>query len=50
MAGGGRHDAGHLTGVIDLENAGFTDPVYECRLPFFVSPGLRQRGDRGALL
>jgi aminoglycoside phosphotransferase (APT) family kinase protein len=33
-----------LTGVIDFENAGFSDPIYEFLLPFFVSPGLRGRG------
>jgi aminoglycoside phosphotransferase (APT) family kinase protein len=35
---------GQLAGVIDFENAGFSDPVYEFLLPFFVSPGLRDRG------
>lgn len=33
-----------LAGVIDFENAGFSDPIYEFLLPFFVSPGLRGRG------
>lgn len=33
-----------LTDVIDFENAGFSDPIYEFLLPFFVSPGLRGRG------
>jgi aminoglycoside phosphotransferase (APT) family kinase protein len=33
-----------LVGVIDFENAGFSDPIYEFLLPFFVSPGLRRRG------
>jgi aminoglycoside phosphotransferase (APT) family kinase protein len=33
-----------LVGVIDFENAGFSDPIYEFLLPFFVSPGLRDRG------
>ena len=33
-----------LAGVIDFENAGFSDPIYEFLLPFFVSPGLRDRG------
>jgi len=35
---------GQLVGVIDFENAGFSDPIYEFLLPFFVSPGLRGRG------
>lgn len=35
---------GRLAGVIDFENAGFSDPVYEFLLPFFVSPDLRHRG------
>jgi len=35
---------GRLAGVIDFENAAFSDPVYEVLLPFFVSPGLRHRG------
>jgi len=35
---------GQLAGVIDFENAGFSDPIYEFLLPFFVSPGLRGRG------
>ena len=35
---------GRLAGVIDFENAGFSDPIYEFLLPFFVSPGLRDRG------
>lgn len=34
----------HLAGVIDFENAGFSDPIYEFLLPFFVSPALRGRG------
>ncbi len=33
-----------LAGVIDFENAGFSDPVYEFLLPFFVLPQLRGRG------
>lgn len=33
-----------LAGVIDFENAGFSDPIYEFLLPFFVSPQLRGRG------
>jgi aminoglycoside phosphotransferase (APT) family kinase protein len=35
---------GQLAGVIDFETAGFSDPIYEFLLPFFVSPGLRSRG------
>jgi aminoglycoside phosphotransferase (APT) family kinase protein len=33
-----------LVGVIDFENAGFSDPIFEFLLPFFVSPELRGRG------
>ncbi|HEY45051.1 MAG TPA: phosphotransferase [Anaerolineae bacterium] len=33
-----------IVGVIDFENAGFSDPIYEFLLPFFVSPGLLDRG------
>lgn len=33
-----------LVGVIDFENAGFSDPIFEFLLPFFVSPDLRGRG------
>jgi aminoglycoside phosphotransferase (APT) family kinase protein len=33
-----------LVGVIDFENAGFSDPIYEFLLPFFVSPELLGRG------
>jgi hypothetical protein len=33
-----------LVGVIDFENAGFTDPIFEFLLPFFVHPTLRHRG------
>lgn len=33
-----------LVGVIDFENAGFSDPIYEFLLSFFVSPELRDRG------
>lgn len=33
-----------LTGVIDFAQAGFSDPVYEFLLPFFVRPELRGRG------
>jgi aminoglycoside phosphotransferase (APT) family kinase protein len=36
-----------LAGIIDFENAGFSDPIYEFLLPFFVSPGLRGRGIEG---
>jgi aminoglycoside phosphotransferase (APT) family kinase protein len=35
---------GQLAGVIDFENAGFSDPIYEFLLPFFVAPALRGRG------
>lgn len=33
-----------LMGVIDFEQAGFSDPVYEFLLPFFNEPRLRGRG------
>ena len=33
-----------LAGVIDFENAGFSDPIYEFLLSFFVRPELRGRG------
>jgi len=33
-----------LVGVIDFENAGFSDPIYEFLLSFFVAPELRGRG------
>lgn len=33
-----------LAGVIDFEFSGFSDPVYEFLLPFFVCPELRGRG------
>jgi aminoglycoside phosphotransferase (APT) family kinase protein len=33
-----------LAGVIDFQSAGFSDPVYEFLLSFFVSPGLQGRG------
>jgi aminoglycoside phosphotransferase (APT) family kinase protein len=33
-----------LVGVIDFETAGFSDPIYEFLLPFFVCPELRGRG------
>jgi aminoglycoside phosphotransferase (APT) family kinase protein len=33
-----------LVGVIDFEGAGFSDPIFEFLLSFFVSPELRGRG------
>jgi aminoglycoside phosphotransferase (APT) family kinase protein len=33
-----------LAGVIDFEGAGFSDPIYEFLLSFFVSPALLGRG------
>jgi aminoglycoside phosphotransferase (APT) family kinase protein len=33
-----------LAGVIDFEGAGFSDPIYEFLLSFFVEPRLRGRG------
>ena len=33
-----------LAGVIDWANAGFSDPIFECLLPFFLRPALRGRG------
>lgn len=33
-----------LVGVIDFEGAGFSDPIFEFLLPFFVAPELRGRG------
>lgn len=33
-----------LVGVIDFENAGFSDPIFEFLLSFFVAPELRGRG------
>lgn len=33
-----------LVGVIDFENAGFSDPIFEFLLSFFVSPELQGRG------
>ena len=33
-----------LAGVIDWEFSGFSDPIYEVLLPFFVHPELRGRG------
>ena len=35
---------GQLAGLIDFEHAGFSDPIYEFLLSFFVSPQLRGRG------
>jgi aminoglycoside phosphotransferase (APT) family kinase protein len=36
--------ARRLAGVIDWENAGFSDPIFEFLLPFFVHPELRGQG------
>jgi len=33
-----------LAGIVDFEGAGFSDPIYEFLLPFFVAPELRGRG------
>ncbi|MGD2156844.1 MAG: phosphotransferase [Anaerolineales bacterium] len=33
-----------LVAVIDFQHAGFSDPIYEFLLPFFVAPELRDRG------
>jgi len=33
-----------LVGIIDFEGAGFSDPIYEFLLSFFVAPELRGRG------
>jgi aminoglycoside phosphotransferase (APT) family kinase protein len=33
-----------LVGIIDWQHAGFTDPIFEFLLPFFLVPGLRGRG------
>jgi aminoglycoside phosphotransferase (APT) family kinase protein len=35
---------GKLAAIIDFTNAGFSDPLYEFLLPFFVRPELRGRG------
>jgi aminoglycoside phosphotransferase (APT) family kinase protein len=35
---------GQLAGVIDWTLAGFSDPIYEFLLPFFLRPALRGRG------
>jgi aminoglycoside phosphotransferase (APT) family kinase protein len=37
------HD-GRLVGVIDWALAGFSDPIFEFLLPFFLRPQLRGRG------
>ena len=34
----------HLAGVIDWALAGFSDPIFEFLLPFFLRPALRGRG------
>ncbi|MBN1659201.1 MAG: phosphotransferase [Anaerolineae bacterium] len=34
----------HLAGVIDWAHAGFSDPIFEFLLPFFLRPELRGRG------
>jgi aminoglycoside phosphotransferase (APT) family kinase protein len=33
-----------LIGIIDFENAGFSDPIFEFLLSFFVEPKLQERG------
>lgn len=33
-----------LVGIIDWQHAGFTDPIFEFLLPFFLIPELRSRG------
>ncbi|MEW5869694.1 MAG: phosphotransferase [Chloroflexota bacterium] len=33
-----------LAGIIDFENAGFSDPLFEFLLSFFIRPELKQRG------
>jgi len=35
---------GQLVGIIDWQHAGFTDPIFEFLLPFFLVPELRGRG------
>jgi aminoglycoside phosphotransferase (APT) family kinase protein len=35
---------GKLAGVIDFQDAAFSDPIFEFLLSFFVSPGLQGRG------
>ena len=37
-----------LVGIIDWQHAGFTDPVFEFLLPFFLDPTLRGRGKEEA--
>jgi aminoglycoside phosphotransferase (APT) family kinase protein len=34
----------HLVGVIDWQHAGWSDPIFEFLLPFFLVPELRDRG------
>ena len=38
----------HLVGIIDWQHAGFTDPIFDFLLPFFLVPGLRGRGTEEA--
>jgi len=37
-----------LVGIIDWQHAGFTDPIFEFLLPFFLVPELRGRGSEEA--
>jgi aminoglycoside phosphotransferase (APT) family kinase protein len=37
-----------LVGIIDWQHAGFTDPIFEFLLPFFLVPELRDRGTEQA--
>jgi aminoglycoside phosphotransferase (APT) family kinase protein len=37
-----------LVGIIDWQHAGFTDPIFEFLLPFFLVPELRGRGTEEA--
>jgi len=37
-----------LAGIIDWQHAGFTDPIFEFLLPFFLVPELRGRGTEAA--
>jgi len=37
-----------LVGIIDWQHAGFTDPIFEFLLPFFLVPDLRNRGTEEA--
>ena len=39
-----------LVGVIDFEQAGFSDPVYEFLLPFFNEPRSARQGNGGTVL